>query len=94
MEEIKGKTVAVFLFPIGKSGDSIPARVVFANGKWSIDCHAIQKGKYVWPIPDDSFVTAANDAKSPHPCAIFIRAESDTGLLIRDALTKSAVSRN
>ena len=94
IEELKGKTVGIFLLPLGKSADSIPAEVVFTDGKWCVDCLPIKKGKYVWQIPDDSFVSAAKDAKSPYRFAIFIKEESGTGLLIRDAVTKAAISRN
>jgi len=94
IEEIKGKKVGVFLYPVGKSAEALPAEVVIRAGKAFIDCLPIKRGAYVWPIPDDSAVSAATDPKAPWAYVIFVRADTDTGLLIADALRKGAIFRN
>ena len=94
IEELNGKKIGVFLFPLVAQPRAISALVTKLNGEWCVDCLPSRKGKYVWPIPDDSFVSASSDKSFEYLFAIFINEKSGTGLLIRDAIAKSLISLN
>lgn len=94
IDELVGKTVMVFLYPLRKSMDSLPADVVLKDGAVFIDVMPLKKGKHVWPVPDDSSFSAAKDPTANPKYALFIRDSSETGLLLADAFRNASVFRN
>ena len=85
IDELAGKTVKVFLFPLRKNLVSLPAEVVLKDGGVFIDVLPLKKGKHVWSVPDDSLFTEAKDQSANPKYALFIRESSETGLLLADA---------